>query len=168
MGFDEHIGRSDREGTAADAYHRILQSRFEEVVSRSSALRAKIDELRFEQEELDVERGHLAALLGIAERTSPHERTVVRFPGVAGVDSVVELLGREDRPLHYREIAKLLQDSGHVLPGGADPANTLLAKYFNDPRLYRPKRGTYAIKPPGREPRSVGARQPRAAGAGQP
>ena len=60
-------------------------------------------------------------------------------------DVVVGLLLELQQPLHYRAIYQVLNSRGLVV-GGADPAKTLLARYFNDGRLQRVKRGTYAVK----------------------
>jgi len=63
--------------------------------------------------------------------------------------------------MHYREIERELRARGQVMLGGQDPANTLLARYFDDERLYRPSRGTYALREWSRTARSVGARRTR-------
>ena len=60
-------------------------------------------------------------------------------------DLVVALLEQRGEPAHYRDIYTELADRGLVV-GGKDPANTLLARFFNDPRLKRVGRGTYALK----------------------
>ena len=62
-------------------------------------------------------------------------------------DRVVALLRRKNSPMHYREIYEALSAEPKGLnAGGKDPANTLLARFFDDPRLYRPSRGTYGLK----------------------
>ncbi len=73
-------------------------------------------------------------------------------------DLVVKLLEELQRPLHYREIENELRERGWYAAGGADPANTLLAKYFKDERLYRPAKGVYALRPARKTVRSVGTR----------
>lgn len=60
-------------------------------------------------------------------------------------DLVVALLEEVGTPLHYREIERRLRDSGKFEAGGRDPANTLLGRFFNDPRLHRTGRGTYDL-----------------------
>lgn len=60
-------------------------------------------------------------------------------------DVVVKLLSEMEQPMHYRAIYQELSARG-IAVGGADPAKTLLARFFNDVRLQRVKRGTYAIK----------------------
>ncbi|MGI8925414.1 MAG: hypothetical protein ACR2HN_02060 [Tepidiformaceae bacterium] len=66
-------------------------------------------------------------------------------------DEVVELLRELGRPLHYRDIEEALRSRGKYHGGGKDPANALLATYFNDQRLERPSRGTYAFSGLGRQ-----------------
>ena len=60
-------------------------------------------------------------------------------------DLVVALLEEVGEPLHYREIERRLRERGELESGGRDPANTLLARFFNDPRLQRTGRGTYDL-----------------------
>ena len=66
-------------------------------------------------------------------------------PRAAPADLVVALLEEVGTPLHYREIERRLRESGKFEAGGRDPANTLLGRFFNDPRLHRTGRGTYAL-----------------------
>lgn len=60
-------------------------------------------------------------------------------------DRVVDYLQEIGKPMHYRQIYDGLHKRGLDV-GGKDPANTLLSRYFNDPRLERVGRGTYALK----------------------
>ena len=60
-------------------------------------------------------------------------------------DAVVALLAEVGGPLHYRDIYSELNSRG-IEVAGEDPAKTMLARYFNDERLQRTSRGTYAIK----------------------
>ena len=78
-------------------------------------------------------------------------------------DLVVRLLKDSQRPLHYREIERELRERGWYTAGGVDPANTLLAKYFKDDRLYRPSKGVYALRPDGAPVRNAGARSKKTA-----
>ena len=89
--------------------------------------------------------------------SAPRNGRRSRGPTVA--DRVVALLEEHGGPLHYREIATKLAESGGVLPKGKDPAANLLAQYFKDERVYRPDRGTYALRE-GRKVASVGTRRP--------
>ena len=64
---------------------------------------------------------------------------------------MVDLLKSVGKPLHYRDIYEELKTNeffranGLGSLGGVDPAATLLSRFFKDPRLYRPRRGTYAL-----------------------
>lgn len=137
-------------------YLGVLRDRLDVVTQRSALIRRELEKLKTDLDRLDAERGYLEALLGLTQEAANDNR-VLRLSAVfADADKVVELLREVGRPLHFREIAKMLQDRGVVLPGGVDPANTLLAKYFNDPRLFRPSRGTYALRAEGDGRRSVG------------
>lgn len=107
---------------------------------------------------IDEERSHIAALLGLdGTSASPAGADGGILPGDPA-DLVVKLL-RETAPLHYRDIERQLRSRGWYRAGGADPANTLLAKYFQDARLYRPRRGVYAIRPEGATVQSVGTKR---------
>lgn len=77
--------------------------------------------------------------LGLAFRRRSPE--VIRQEGA---DLVVALLEETGEPLHYRDIHQELETRGYRV-GGVDPAATLLSRFFKDPRLYRPQRGTYAL-----------------------
>ena len=60
-------------------------------------------------------------------------------------DAVVELLQEVGEPLHYRQIYEILTARGFEIKG-KNPPNTLLARFFDDPRLERVRQGTYQIK----------------------
>lgn len=69
----------------------------------------------------------------------------------SSADLVVNLLKNVGKPLHYRDIYEELKTNeffraaGPGSLGDVDPAATLLSRIFKDPRLYRPRRGTYAL-----------------------
>ena len=64
---------------------------------------------------------------------------------VATADDVVKLLIEKGEPMHYKAIHAEFVDRGFEI-GGRGNADTLLARYFKDPRLERVARGTYAVK----------------------
>ena len=107
------------------------------------------------RDELRLEVHHINALLDLNGPT--RDDKAAEIDGKSSSDLVFELLQLRG-PLHFRKIEEILRDEFGVQVSGADPANTLLARYYNDPRLYRPKRGTYAIRKLGAA-RSVGARK---------
>ena len=124
---------------------------------RLASLQIELRKLEKQREELidrigglSKEIGHITGLLKIHGEdddtlTSPTP-TVQPLPPANLVDAVVDLLRETGGPLHYRRIAEILEKRGLYEPRGKDPADTLLARYYKDPRLYRPQRGHYAIK----------------------
>ena len=135
---------------------RILAEESHRLRSEVSAIGVQQRQLEDRRAELERRLSHISALLGDEQREPSGPG---RVEGVA--DQVVELLREIGRPMHYREIEQELRARGKVRLGGKDPANTLLARYFRDGRLYRPKRGTYALHNDGDEVRSVGTRRAR-------
>lgn len=136
-----------------------LRGRRAVLDDRLTSVRRELEELEARRSELAEQIGHIDALLmeRPAERLADPADSAGARSQIA--DMVVAVLTELDRPLHYREIEKELRARG-VEAGGQDPANTLLARFFNDPRLYRPKRGTYALRN-GQRLRSVGSRHAR-------
>ena len=57
----------------------------------------------------------------------------------------MELLRETGGPLHYRQIYEELTAQG-IEVKGKNPPNTLLARFFADPRLERVGQGTYQVK----------------------
>ena len=137
----------------------------ERVDSELHTVDARISELQARQHDLTTQRGHLAALLGPnpAPQSETFQSSATANPEPSDqpsiADRVVALLEELGSPLHYREIERELRARGQVSVGGKDPANTLLSRYFRDARLYRPKRGTYALREHETEAQSVGARR---------
>ena len=80
-----------------------------------------------------------------APPSNPREDQLPGSSRSSPADLVVALLQDVGTPLHYREIERRLRESGKFEAGGRDPANTLLGRFFNDPRLHRTGRGTYAL-----------------------
>jgi HB1, ASXL, restriction endonuclease HTH domain len=130
------VDRQDQEFTEALRGRRDrLAAQLDNYVHKQAELQATISRIR---EELS----HIEALLGqdLSETPgSPQDRN-------AFADLVVGLLEETGQPMHYREIYEELGRRGQVSVGGRDPANALLARYFSDERLYRPARGTYAVR----------------------
>lgn len=65
-------------------------------------------------------------------------------PHRANADAVIDVLTEHGAPMHFREIYAAIAESG-FRTGGADPASALLTRFFNDFRLRRVARGTYAL-----------------------
>jgi hypothetical protein len=137
--------------------HDVLKSRLAQIDKQREILVERRRELDAALNRIDEERGHIAALLQLDGSTVAADVQATTLSDDPA-DLVVRLLS-EAGPLHYREIERQLRSRGWYQAGGADPANTLLAKFFQDPRLYRPRRGVYAIRPEGRTVQSVGTRR---------
>lgn len=141
---------------------------FEEMVAeRLELARRELAEIDGQLDELQQARTvtrarvqHLSALIELdaGARTSSSTETVVpetrtsetTKPLVADADAVLALLTERRQELHYRQIHDELVKLGYEI-GGQDPPNTLLARFFNDDRLVRTKRGTYAVRPSTRQ-----------------
>ena len=52
----------------------------------------------------------------------------------------VELLAETGQPMHYQQIYETLTERGMAI-GGKRPSNTLLSRFYNDPRLERVGQG---------------------------
>ena len=148
------------------AFRELLRERLERVDAKLTAVTMEIGELRERERDLAAQRGHLAALIGpdAVPAVVPSGVTSARSVGNGGEESstadlVVRLLEELGRPLHYREIESQLRQRGWAVAGGKDPANTLLARYFRDARLYRPKRGVYDLRSNDPDARSIGSRK---------
>lgn len=145
----------------SDQLTAVLRQERVTLTEHLASLRERSMALAREQELVKARLGHIDALLG--EQNLKHPQTLKSAENSTDrslADDVVGLLREHGKPLHYREIAQTLQDRGVVLPKGKDPAANLLAHFFKDPRVYRPQRGTYALRD-GRSVHSVGTRRLR-------
>ncbi|MDP2676032.1 MAG: hypothetical protein Q8Q00_14205 [Dehalococcoidia bacterium] len=157
-----------------EEFKAMLARRLERLETGIGEVTTEIDRLNRELAAADREREYLRSLLAIWEPDQwehlSGEVFVNRTNGAKGTSAaviaaqdaaemVVRLLEEVHQPLHFREIEKELRARNWYVAGGADPANTLLAKYFDDARLYRPARGIYALRPEGETVRSVGSKR---------
>jgi len=151
--------RDERE----DQFLALAAERANRLEADIGALDSQIEGLRSRREVLHEELGHLQALLGRKRQAAepPTHEPSSTAHGRSDADKVVSLLANVGKPLHYREIERELRARGQLTVGGQNPANTLLARYFDDERLYRPSRGTYALREWNRTARSVGTRRLR-------
>lgn len=167
--LDEITGKwSDLEKKESD-----LEQALEKVRADRNELRPAFDEIttnwsEFDSKEVDLWQhiDALRVLLGeqsygarrdrgraytrVSNRAADRDRgRAVRVPSSA--DLVIDLLKSVGKPLHYRDIYEELKTNeffratGRGSLGGVDPAATLLSRFFKDPRLYRPRPGTYAL-----------------------
>lgn len=147
------------------AFRDLLEERVERVDTELREVDSRIAELQERRRDLTDQRGHLVALMGeraLSQQPAP-DLDASREPGAVGspsiADRVVALIAEVGKPLHYRDIEREMRARGQVAVGGRDPANTLLSRYFNDPRLFRPSRGTYDLRENGPGEKSVGTRR---------
>ena len=143
-----------------DSFREALLAHRDRVVRDHASVSAELTELMQKRSRLDDELGHIDALLGENGDDACTDERESEPSGNETADLVVELLRETGKALHYREIEQELRDRGLIRVEGKNPANTLLARYFNDPRLYRPARGTYALRN-GRSVKSVGTKRKR-------
>lgn len=151
-----------RNGASDDGFEAVLLARRKGLAKEHESVSAEILTHERRRAELQEQIGHIDALLGkdmVAESAGTAESGDSRS-GNETADLVVDLLEEMGRPLHYREIEQELRTRGTVQIEGKDPANILLSRFFSDPRLYRPSRGTYALRN-GRSVRSVGTKRKR-------
>jgi hypothetical protein len=135
-----------------------LKLRLAQIDKDREALIQRRRDLDAALNKIDEERGHITALLGLKGAAIEPESS----QNTNASDNLIELVATlltEKGPMHYREIERELRTRGWFQAGGADPANTLLARYFQDPRFYRPARGVYALRPNGKAVQSVGAKR---------
>ena len=64
---------------------------------------------------------------------------------VQTADEVYNLIKKEGKSLHYREIYSRLLAMGIEPPVSEDPASAILARFYNDPRLNRYGKGLYGL-----------------------
>ena len=136
----------------SDGFQSCATQELDRLEDALAVLDAQLAEISAQRAQIAPQIDHLRALLGKAPLQAP-ARPVARSPrarsprpidGTTDADRVVALLRDRGQPIHYRDIYdRLVQDGVQV--GGKDPAGTLLARYFDDPRLYRPARGTYGL-----------------------
>ena len=134
----------------------------EKLEDRLNSIRAELDSSEKERKKLDEqiaelsrEVGYIDGLLAIHGRTNNAVNAVPTqkpspskqpLPLTELADAVVELLRETGEPMYYKKIAGILEERGIYKPTGKDAASSLLVRYYNDQRLYRPRRGHYAVK----------------------
>lgn len=128
-----------------EQYRTVLKSRLSSLESEATDLREQRVGIDARLARIDEETMALRILLGTEQDAAA---APIGFPAyrVATATDVVRLLEEVREPLHYREIERGLKQKGFETGAGADSANALLTRYYNDSRLYRPRRGTYALR----------------------
>ncbi len=145
-------------------FEAVLRQRRSELDQEQAPIEEQLLELKRRSAEIGEQIAHIDALLGNSSAGEPeNSEPPTAAPRNPTADAVVNLLQEVGEPLHYKEIERGLRARGVVEVEGKNPANILLARFFNDPRLYRPARGTYALRN-GRSTKSVGAKRKRSRG----
>ena len=130
--------------------------RAREQLDRARAQVADLDDRIANEQRAQTEATHQAAqlegLLNGPDAEQPATAPGMDLPAPASpptrkpfadADAVVNLIS-ERGAMHYVDIHSVLVDRGFEI-GGKGEANTLLSRYFNDPRLQRTARGTYDL-----------------------
>lgn len=126
---------------------RIVRAQIDVLRKEREALIGRRQRLDSEIASVDADIRKLEAVLQPSDGSTHRGRTVSSLAS-GTADLVCELLAEADTPLHYRTIYERLRDREPRLPQSDDPATALLARYFNDHRLYRTAPGTYALRQP--------------------
>lgn len=153
-----------RSGTDTSNLIHAAESRLREAGKEAAELDDRRRAVEQELERLRTEIGHLEGILAL-HGVSGHPKAdlpqrIRSGSGIEVADVVVEIIKDAGIALHFREIEQRLRGRG-IHAGGKDPANVLLAKYFSDVRLFRPARGTYALREWDKSASSVGKRRTR-------
>lgn len=104
----------------------------------------KLDDLQGKKKQSEEALKHVDALLRLEGHATEISKDMTNSAKLA-MDAAFSLLGELRQPMHYKDIAKKLQEQEIYIPG-QDPAATLLSRMSRDPRFKRiMKRGTYAL-----------------------
>ncbi len=120
-------------------------------------IRAQIQDLQSKEETLQSQVDAWLVILSAAgmestpelndeAKTAPIKQDRPMTNKQESANAVVDLLHEVGGALHYRQIYEKLAARG-IEVKGKNPPNTLLARFFDDPRLERVRQGTYQIKP---------------------
>lgn len=117
----------------------ILRRQIEEQTAARDAVESSIAKAKRELEYLK------AAYPSLSGNGSADAAAAKRITNADTADTVVELLSEAGNSMHYREIYRGLLERGLPPPVSGDPAQAVLARFYNDPRLSRTGRGIYAL-----------------------
>ncbi len=133
-------------GIGASALVEVASKRLESLSGEMEVLEVRRKQIDSELERVQAEVTHLRGLLALHGVIVDQRPAASTGDQATIADQVISVIRQAKAPLHYREVYESMKAAGLFQGGGQDPANTLLAKYFNDKRLYRPARGTYALR----------------------
>ncbi len=129
----------------------VLKGELEECDNNLSRLEADLDAKRKYRASVSRNIEQLRNLLNGTSTSDGGTQNDGTPPGpqppLADADSVVELIRENGAPMHYEQIHRTLVEQGYEI-GGMGKANTLLSRFFDDPRLKRVSRGTYDLVRP--------------------
>lgn len=149
---------------------RVLREEAQALAARRHELEGQLEYLSSELAQIRKRQDLVRALMeasGVSETTSASAPNSVSRIGPTDGDhrkvadiahSILLPLGK--KTMYYEDLAKEVQKAGGFL-GGANPAQTLIARIARDPRFVRPeKRGWYAAREFFPRAKNVGARKP--------
>ncbi|UCG84347.1 MAG: winged helix-turn-helix domain-containing protein [Dehalococcoidia bacterium] len=103
----------------------------------------RLEQLQAQKKPLEDALYHVEALLRFEGCQTSAIPPIIE--NISITDAAFNLLEEIQQPLHYKEIAAILQDRNIYIPG-VNPAATLLSRMSRDNRFKRTKkRGTYAL-----------------------
>ena len=135
---------SEQPRNAPSDFEAMVRRELNATSAKLSDLDEQIAELQVEREALADREHHLQALLGKGRDEGAAPANIAPSEALEHADLVVSILAEAGSPLHFRAIYEEFAARGGII-GGKDPANNLLTKYYNDPRVRRTARGTYEL-----------------------
>jgi hypothetical protein len=103
----------------------------------------RLEQLQAQKKPLEDTLGHVEALLRLEGCQDSATPPIIDSASIT--DAAVNLLEEMHQPLHYKDMAAILQGRNIYIPG-VHPAATLLSRMSRDKRFKRTrKRGTYAL-----------------------
>jgi HB1, ASXL, restriction endonuclease HTH domain len=127
-------------------FAKTLRAKREEVAGTIDKMRRQIAGL---SEELAVREAQMRNLDELLRLEAGAETAAERKGGMQGgeakpIDAAEQMLRDVGRPMHYQELAKMLQAGGVFIPG-KNPAANLLTQMTRDRRFRKTGRGIYAV-----------------------
>lgn len=117
------------------------------VVGRVGRLEAKREEIRAELESVTGEIDALERQLGRRGRPRGARRpNARRLNGVTVQDAVVQLLREKGEPLHYKEIARILEEEERYRTRSKNFLSTVAISIMRDERIVRVRPGVYSLR----------------------
>ena len=130
---------------ATDEYIPVLKNKLKVLEREISTLRNKVSDLFKNITAKQEQMHHILELLAI-EGYDPTTKEKIDAGDVHITDIAFNILNNDSSndPLHYRDLANLIQSKGFYIPG-KDPAANLLSQINRDDRFIRVSSGTYGL-----------------------